>query len=214
MYQFCTSLNVSQVKNLSVLINVILAIAVAVLYYLQFQGPAEEEVVEEPEVVEEEKRQATIFYVNTDTVWVNYEYVQQIDEMLKDKKSKYERQFENKVRAFEKELEDFQRTAASMSEMSLKIKQNEFIKKEQELALYKEKLEISLIEEEQEYKKEVRTKIIDEIRAVNEGVDFDYVLGYAEAGGILLASDSLDITDKVLHNLNEAHRASQKLEVE
>lgn len=196
----------------------ILLVAVLGLYILHFTSHhAHEENVEiaaQDSVLAEGNKEKTgkIYYVNTDSLWGKYEYVQEITERLESRKKQYEKQIERELRNFEDQVNEIRQKAATMSQVELEIKQREFVRKESELSQMSEDLEMKFITEEKEWNDKLRKKILKHVRESMDERPYDFVLGYASQSAILLANDSLDLTQEMLQGLNEEYRNQQEQE--
>jgi outer membrane protein len=201
-------------KNISLILNLILATAVAVLFYLHFQlkkscmanSNTNEIHIEAPEghIV------PTIYYINTDSLWKNYEYVKNEIEQLEKEKSKAESQIEAKARQLENDVMDYQQKVQSgmISMDDARKKEAELMDRQQKLYELREQLAADLLTKEQNKNDMLQKVITDYIKRYNANKNFSYVLGYSQGGGILFANDSLDITKEILEGLNAEYKLS------
>jgi len=67
------------VKNASLILNIVLAIAVAVLYYLHFKGNSTDAT---PTAVPTESKGKAIVYVNVDSLLTKYDFFQRHTESI------------------------------------------------------------------------------------------------------------------------------------
>lgn len=193
-------------------------IAVAGLYVLHFTNSSVDEsdseiVADTLKTQERGEKIGRIYYVNTDTVWENYGYVQEVTARLEGRKNQYERQLQTEVSNFEREVNEFREKGAMMSEVELQIKQRSLVQKESELAKMGEELEMKFITEEKEWNDKLRKKIIDFIDQTTSDRNYDYILGYSSQSNIILTNDSLDLTHEVIQGLNaeyESEKAEKK----
>ena len=137
-------------KNLSLGLNAVLILAVAILYYLHFSSatPVEETVVEslvemkEDPVNETGKIASKIGYLNTDSLRANYKFYDELIAKLKGRERKYEKELSSKSAAFEKEVMEFQQKAPTMTQFEGQMRQKELGKKEKDLYALQEKFAI------------------------------------------------------------------------
>ena len=155
---------------------------------------------------EKTEKKGQIYYVNTDSVWQQYQYVQEITEQLESKKLQYENQLDKQLRQFEAEVNDFRSKGPMMTEVEVQIKQRDLVRKESELAKMGEELERKFLSEEKEWNDKLRKRIIDFIDQVTKERSYDYILGYSLTSNIILANDSLDLTDEVISGLNVSYQ--------
>lgn len=195
-------------KNISIVLNFVLAIAVAVLYFLHFQSKNNSMSENKELALQIETPQGhvvpTIYFINTDTLWKNYEYVKNEIEQLQKEKAKAEGQIEAKARQLESDVMDFQQKVQSgmISMDDARKKEAELMDRQQKLYELREQLAAELIEKEQAKNETLQKAITDYIKKYNQNKNFSYVLGYSQGGGILFANDSLDITKEILEGLN------------
>ena len=194
----------------------ILLAGVLGLYIIQFTNTGG--TVENPGLIDStavetnSSKQGLIYYVNTDTIWDQYDYVQDALSELGSRKKQYESRLEKQYRTFEAEVNEFQQRGSLMSEVELQIKQRDLMRKEGELTKLKEELEIKILTEEKEWNDKLRAKIVGYIDSYTQDRKYDYILGYSITSNIILANDSLNLTSDILNGLNEDYRAQKEVE--
>ncbi len=185
------------------------------LYIIQFSSPSGDPVKDDMSsdtLISQTKGEKTgrIYYVNTDSVWGKYKYVQEITDMMEGKKAQYTAQVERQVRDFEMQVNDLRQKAATMGDMELQIKQRELMSREAELQKMGEELEMRFIQEEQEWNEKLRDKIVNYIDDATKDRSYDFILSYSDiTSAIVLANDSLDLTDEIVEGLNRQYDAEQ-----
>ncbi len=186
-------------KNIHSILHIISLVLIAVLFYFQLSSSSSQTEESHGQQKGDEK---VMYYVNTDTIWENYELRKQLDEKLIEKKGQYQREIESQLRVLQKEYESLQAQAQTMGQIQLQIAQNNLLKKEEEIAKYKESLEFKLLEEERQFREEIRDNIVSYIKENTGDLTYDYVMGYSGAGPLLLANDSLNLTKEIIDGLN------------
>lgn len=226
-------------KNLSLVINGILAIAVAVLYYFQF-GASEPETRKnsvDAAAVDSVSAQLKIAYVNTDSLWGAYALIEDLQADLEKDRSKAERKVTQRTSVLEKQLEqmagelqskmaDFESKGRTMNETLRNMKMQELqslqqnaqafsLEADQEIAELQQRLQNQLLQKEAEGANQVQDNIKSYLKKYNQDYGFTYVLAYSNAaGGILLGNPALDITEDVVAGLNEIYDAEQAAKAE
>lgn len=226
-------------KNLSLVLNAILAIAVAVLYYFQFAAPKEEvrKNTVDAAAVDSISTKLKIAYVNTDSLWDEYKLINDIQSELETERAKAERKVEQRTALLEKQLEqmamelqtkmaDFESKGRTMNETLRNMKMQELqslqqnaqafsLEADQEVTELQQRLQNELLDKELKGTKKVQDNIKAYLKEYNQDYDFTYVLAYSsEAGGILLGNPALDITKDVVAGLNEIYEAEQAAKAE
>lgn len=201
------NINKQMNKNIQIALNVIFALGIAYLLFAQNQeGESEkdiEEVVEE-QMTEEVDEPLQVRYVNSDTIWSNYLFVDEMRDNLSKKQEEYRNDLERRLRAFEKEVMEFQQNAPSMSQFEGQEKQKQLLAKEQELTRLQEDLSVKLMEMEDKMKRDLRKSILSYLKRYrNEKVDV--ILDFSTSSSVLMIDDSLNLTQEVLKGLNEEY---------
>ena len=196
-------------KKLSLILNIVLFVAVGVLFYLHFAGkPVEAKV--EAALQQSPKSKAVIAYINSDSLLSNYEFSKEVQEKLKNLEAKYEAEFANRAKGLEKEFANFQQTAGSMSINQARAKEEELMRKRDNLMQYQENLGQRLMQEQAKYNEELYENVSKYLKEFGQKENLEVVLTYTKGSGVLYASDSLDITKAVIAGLNEKHNTQQK----
>jgi len=221
-------------KNLSLIINAILAIAIGVLFYFQFatDKPEARKNTVDAAVIDSVSNKLKIAYVHTDSLWANYKLIDDLQAELEVEKAKSERKVEQRSAALEKQLEQmanelqskaavFEQQAQGMNETLRNMKMQELqemqqnaqgfsMQAEQEVVQLQEKLRNKLLAKELKGTTQVNDNIKAFLAQYNVDYDFTFVLAYSDqAGGILLGDPALDITKDVVAGLNEIYDSEQ-----
>ena len=208
-------------KNLSLIINGVLAIAVAVLFYQVHSlksgtASSSEESTEKAEVKPVVLSNTTladskIAYVNTDSINEHYAYIADFTKVIRNKKASLEAQMQSMTAKFQQEYEAFQQSAQAgvAPQSELQKQQASLERQQQELAnkeLQMQNLGVELEEKNMELNKSVK----DYLLKINNG-RFDYILSYSDLmPTILLTNPKLDITTEVLKGINDEYNAKKK----
>ena len=226
-------------KALPLVLNAILAVAVAVLFYFQFADKQTEgrKNTVDAAVIDSVSSKLRIAYVNTDSLWDAYKLINDIQADLELEREKAERKVTQRTALLEKQLEQmaielqtkaetFESQGRSMNETLRNMKMNELqslqqnaqafsMEAEQEVAGLQQSLQNALLEKELKGTKQVQENIKAYLKEYNKEYGFTYVLAYSsEAGGILLGDPALDITRDVVGGLNEIYEAEQAAKAE
>lgn len=210
-------------KNLSLILNGVLAIAVAILFYQvntlkngsysNAGGEVDVNNVTQPTITSSSTNlaDAKIAYINTDTLNENYAYIADFTKVIRNKKTVLESQMQSMTAKFQQEYEAFQQSAQAgiAPQAELQKQQANLERQQQELAnkeLQMQNLGIELEEKNMELNKNVK----DFLQKFNNG-KFDYILSYSDlVPTILLTNPKLDITAQVLKGLNDEYNAKKK----
>ncbi len=208
-------------KNLSLIINGVLAVAVAVLFYqvhsLKTSGisvgeTSSPETSVKPTIISSSTNlgDAKIAYVNTDSINEHYAYIADFTKVLRGKKANLEAQMESMTIKFQNEYQAFQQSAqAGIAPAAELAKTEESLKRQQQDLANKEMQMQNLGVELEEKNAELNKNVKEYLLRYNNG-KFDYILSYSDLmPTILLTNPKLNITGDVLKGLNEEYNAKK-----
>ena len=194
-------------KNLSIGLNVLLLIAVIVLYILHFSGNSKSTSNQSGTVTV--NADAKIVYINMDTLLNNYTQSRELNEAFLKKLEANRTELNIKVKNFDREAAEFRnkvknggfmtRERAEQAQMDLMIKQQNLQKLQQEMT-----------ENAQREQMEINRKLYDAITnfltEYNKAKGFQLILSTTLGGNVLFAQEGFDITNDVVNQLNEQYK--------
>lgn len=193
-------------KNLSIGLNVLLLIAVIVLYILHFSGNGKSTSNQGGTATV--NADAKIVYINMDTLLNNYTQSRELNEAFLKKLEANRTELNIKVKNFDREAAEFRnkvenngfmtRERAEQAQMDLMIKQQNLQKLQQEMT-----------ENAQRKQMEINRKLYDAITnfltEYNKAKGFQLILSTTLGGNVLFAQEGFDITNEVVSQLNEQY---------
>tara|TARA_Y100000782_G_C10188480_1_gene268507 strand:- start:2304 stop:2945 length:642 start_codon:yes stop_codon:yes gene_type:complete len=206
-------------KNISLLLNAVLIVAVGILYFFQFNGNQKAEgqsVKEESNTPQQENAEMlnkdllqVVAFINTDSIFAKYELAIQMKEDLEAEEERLTKQLQSKESQFMSEYEALQRNAANMSQFEGQMKQQELLEKQQALVDLQDRYSLKLSNLEQEKNQELNVKIRSFLEGYSKDKPYEVVLSYNEMGIIRWGDKKLDITNEVIRQMNEQYKAGQ-----
>ena len=200
-------------KQLSLILNGVLFIAVGILFYLHFSSGRDKSGGSEPlEPVQNVKAGGlNIVYINIDTLLNNYDYYADLQADLSDRQAELEAQMNARSREYQTNALDFQdkvqkglltrREAAELEQQLLQEQQN--------LLNLRDELTMQLAEEEQVSNRKLINNIMEYLKVYNEGKEYQFIFSNSFGDNLLFANKSLDITYSVLQGINEYYKQQQ-----
>ncbi len=193
-------------KNLSIGLNVLLLIAVIVLYILHFSGNGKSTSNQGGTATV--NADAKIVYINMDTLLNNYTQSRELNEAFLKKLEANRTELNIKVKNFDREAAEFRnkvenngfmtRERAEQAQMDLMIKQQNLQKLQQEMT-----------ENAQREQMKINRKLYDAITnfltEYNKAKGFQLILSTTLGGNVLFAQEGFDITNEVVSQLNEQY---------
>lgn len=210
-------------KNISIAFNIILVIAVGVLYYLHFtqcnsncaavDGATDSTIASKPVILQPKDIKASkSVYVNLDVLNEKYEFIQDLSASAQAEQRALESKYQSKGQKLQEDYNAFQVKAQQglLSENQISAEQEAFERRKSEL----DQLEMqsqNLMEKIQQRNEEANQNLRDYIKEYNKSSNYNYVFAYSNSplSQVLLADDSLDITEEILDGLNNQYRNSK-----
>ena len=187
--------------------NIVLSLAVAVLFFLHFSGkPSGDAAVTDGGVVAGRRT----VYVQVDSLLKNYDFFKDTKKELENKNFQLENDLNQKGRSLQNEVAFFQQKAQTMTPEQARSTEAQLMKKQQDLVAYRDQSAQALAQEEAKKNEELYKNIRAYIEKYNKENGFEYVLGYSLGGGILFANPSLDVTKKIIDGLNKEYSGADK----
>jgi outer membrane protein len=207
------------VKKISVVLNVVLTIAVAYLYFLHFSGSKNgnnNAIVDSTSthiaIVPKEIKASKIVYVNADTLFSKYEYVKDLRKEAEGKQTRLESFYKEKAQKLQQDYMELQQKASngSLSSDQAKVAEEGLMKRKAELDVMEKQLG-DLQDENQRKNLALQQKVNDFLKEYNKNGNYNYILAFTNSGGsVLYGTDSLDITKEILDGLNAQYKAAKK----
>jgi outer membrane protein len=200
-------------KRLNTILIIVLILAVGVLYVLHFTEGKKTSVKPDTEkdanptpVVD-----ATIAYINIDTMLVQMEMYKDLQAGLAKKQKELEGTFKTKYNAFEKNVTDLQNkvnkglvTRAEAEQMNQQLANDQ---------MQLENLNNTYTQQIQEEGIVSNRKVIDYImqylKEYTKGKNIKFIFSYAFGGNLLYTDGAFDITNDILTGVNQKYLAEK-----
>lgn len=202
--------------------NVVLVIAVIILFVLQFSSKKEgveaaesekEEVIkldDSSEVMKVSKVEFKVAYVNSDTVAAYYDFSKQMTKKLKASQSSAQSKLKGMYSKYEKQRKDFEAQAPVMGQDELQRKAQEIGVLEQTIMQKEQELSASLAQKEAQVMTDYVYETDEFMQVIGKDLGYDYVMSYRVGGPMLYANPELDITERVVELLNIEYKKSKE----
>jgi outer membrane protein len=185
-------------KNISLVLNVVLLIAVVILYIKVYSENEPQPVV----VSGADASKAAIVYVHSDSLLDNYPLLKTLEDAFNKKRDSIDRILSARDKSLKQEFAVFEKQAATMPEEQQQREYESFMRKQQDLVDFRDNLLKTLGEEQEQLQDSVHNNLVRTLRDYNKSHGYQYILSYQRGSGILFADDSLNITKEVMNRLN------------
>lgn len=194
-------------KNASIITNVILSVAVIVLFILHFTSKPS--VSDSDSVMQGEMAAAgDIVYVQIDSLVNQYDMFNDLKSELESKAQTIQSDLTKRSRAFENDVKDFQQKVQKglITRSQAETQQQQLAMREQDLQNYANQKQVEMQEEEQVLYRRVFDALNSYLKKMNQEKGFAMIISTSSATNTILLGDSgLDITMMVVAGLNDEY---------
>ena len=196
-------------KNLSLILNAILILAVGYLYIAEFTDNDDAD-----DAVNSSGMSASdlsIAYVNSDTLLSKYSYYEEVSKTLEEKGQKLQQEYTRRAEGLQKQIEDYQRTMTNMTIAQARAVEEDLGNKRQNLMQYQESINQQLYQEQAKITQDLYEKVAAFLKTYGEDHGLQVVLTYTPGSGVWYANEELNITEQVVEGLNTEHETGSVL---
>jgi len=192
------------------IINAVLLIGLIILYFIVLKPGNKSEVDNSAIQQKLSSGNITVAYVNSDSILAHYDLVKSMRTSLESKSSELESELKRKQATFEKDAAYFQEQVnkQTISETSAQEIYTQLMAEQQKLYELREKYSAEIARQEYDLNLVLIDSLNNFLSRYNKTVNYDYILSYTRGGNILVANDSLDITNSVLKLINQEFTTS------
>lgn len=206
---------ISFMKQLSLVLNLILLAAVAVLYYLHFSvRPHQCAQANNKGGFSKDSLGAqhpVIAYVELDSLNNNLNYIKDRKKLLEDEQKRYNNEYENSIRALQSERDQFIKRGNAITQLESDNFQKSFRAKVEEVERLKQERNQTLVDRSARMMEDIQTQIRKFMKEYNRNKNYQYVLATGTGLDYMFYRDSaLNITPEVIKGLNEQLKPAAK----
>ncbi|MFT4072985.1 MAG: OmpH family outer membrane protein [Dysgonamonadaceae bacterium] len=202
-------------KNISYIINGVLAVAIIVLYILHFNSGGKK--VEEGKIIKFNKADTAatlpIAYVNVDTILSNYNLAKDANENLMRKLESSNATMKEKQQRLQTEYAEFQRKVQANAFLSEERAQQEYLRlqnMDKELKTTGSRLDDEFRREQQKLNNQLTDSVRNVIKTYNKTANLQIILSNSGMDNVLYAKEKYDITSEILTLLNKRYSPAKK----
>jgi outer membrane protein len=188
-------------KNLSLILNAVLLVAVGILFYLHFSAGKPASFA-----ANVNGGDLKIAYIKSDSVLKHYEYLKVNKVQLEEKTKKMDQDYRNRAIGLQNEIAAYQRNVSSMTLGQVRATEEDLGKKQQNLQMFQQSLGQQLMEEEAKLNKELYDRITVYLKKYGAEKGLQFVLKYDPTSDVLFAGDAMDVSQDVITGLNAEYQ--------
>ncbi len=197
-------------KNYSLIYNVILTIAVIILFFLVLSNKntsSANHVSDSSDSTLVAK--LPLAYINIDSLLLNYTFAKEANEDLMSKQETSKATLNSKARQLQSEMDEFNRKLennAFLSRERAEQAQRSILQKQQDLQNMEGKLTQDLMESQLKMSEQLRDTIDAFLQSFNKDNKYQVILSNTANDNILFSAEGYDITEEVITELNKRYK--------
>lgn len=189
-------------KNLSLILNAVLLVAVGVLFYLHFSSAPSKKVSGSENTTTGD---LTIAFINADSLIDQYAFIEDRKVILEAKVKKLESDFRNRAETLQSEIAAYQRNESNMTIGQAKALQEDLGKKQQNLQLFEQRVNQEMGADQQKLMKDLYDRLQAFLKTYCEQNNVQMVVKYDLSSDVMYGKPALDITEAVVSGLNSEY---------
>lgn len=201
----------THMKNSSLIVNLVLGVAVLVIYVLHFtSNKSSGELVRDESPREATGSELKIAYVKVDSLILNYELAQELHDTFTKNQEAYTKEYAEKRTSFEKRAAAFQekvQRGGFLTQDRAVQERDRLLNEEQEIQKLDQELSGKLAELQSTNNERLIDSLIKYLEEYNADKKYNYILN---SGDILIGDDAHNITKQVLEGMNARYVQSKK----
>lgn len=197
-------------KNSSLILNVVLLVAVIVIYVLHFtsgkSSASNDVLVEGPAQLTDMK----IAYVKVDSLIVNYDLAQQLHDEFTKNQDAYTKEYATRRTKFEEQAAAFQekvQRGGFLTEQRAVQERDRLVNEEQEIMKLDQDLSAKLAEMQNANNQQLVDSLMAYLKKFNANKKYAYIFN---SSGILIGDEAHNITKEVLDAMNARYAKETK----
>lgn len=194
-------------KNLSITLNIILLVAVGVLYYLHFSGGKQKSktpLIKTSILNDSSAGHSLIAYIELDSMYNQISYISTKRKELEAEQRGIETEWQNGYRGLENKKNEFLKKGAAITDAMAQEFQGDLMQQKERIDSRKEQLTEKLSEKQYRFMDDIQKKLKDFLASYNDQRQFSYIFTTGTGLEYMAYKDSaLNITADVINGMNE-----------
>ncbi|MGC4022811.1 MAG: OmpH family outer membrane protein [Cyclobacteriaceae bacterium] len=192
-------------KNISLILNGVLIVAVGVLYYLHFSGKqgSSASSVTAPANLK-------IAYLNSDTVLKYYEYVKEMRTIYEAKNKRLDKDLQTRAQSLQNDIDAYQKNLGNLTIGQAKAVEEDLTKKQQNFRLFQQSVEQEVVNDQAKLQNDLYGRITSFLKKYAEGSELQVVMKYDQSSDVLFGGPGIDISQDVIKGLNDAYKTDKQ----
>ena len=198
-------------KNLPVILSSLALVGVIVLFVMQTSDKKKTTTRsgQNTTAASAQGGPGRIAFVNIDTLEANYTYLKNKKDEFTKRQAGMEAELQRSMQQLQNDAMELQKKyqAGTLTQAEGEAGQKRLAQMEQSLATRKNSLAETLLKEQEQFNRDLQSRLDKFLTEYNADKKFDYILSYGEGGTIMYKNPELDITWDVIDGMNETQSA-------
>ncbi len=196
-------------KNTSLILNLVLLVAVVVIYVLHFSSGSKSADANTGEVSPAQLTDMKIAYVKVDSLIVNYDMAQELHDTFTKNQEAYTKEYAARRTKFEEQAAAFQekvQRGGFLTEQRAVQERDRLVGEEQEILKLDQELSGKLAEMQNANNQQLVDSLMNYLKIYNADKKYAYIFN---SSGIMIGDEAHNITNEVLDALNARYAAKK-----
>jgi len=194
-------------KNINTILNVVLGIAVAILFYFQFSGTKSSVATGSKAVAAGDFR---IAYFEIDSVESQFNYYKEVSNSIQAKAQQNNNELNQLKEVFAAKYQELQKNGQRMSEAEVNARQQELQQMDKTFKSKEQMMNNEMQDESMKKLQDVKKKITDYLAEYNKAKGYAFILGNnSDMLSMYYKDTAYDITADLVKGLNELYKAKK-----
>lgn len=195
-------------KNASLILNLVLLIAVAILFYLHFSGKkttATTRVASSNQKGVVANGDFKIAYFDMDTINNSFMLIKDVKSELSREEEKINVELTRLQKSYNDKITQYQGQSQNMSQVESEKANRDILQLQDKIRSTKQNMEAKYQDLYMRKMQDVKLKVEEYLKEFNKDKGFAYILAY-EPGFIFYRDSTLNITDDIIAGLNDKYK--------
>ena len=194
-------------KNINTVLNVVLGIAVAVLFYFQFSGSKSAVATGSKSVAACDFR---IAYFEIDSVESQFNYYKEVSNSIQAKAQQNNNELNQLKEVFAAKYQELQKNGQRMTEAEVNARQQELQQMDKTFKSKEQMMNNEMQDESMKKLQDVKKKITDYLAEYNKAKGYAFILGNnSDMLSMYYKDTAYDITSDLVNGLNDLYKAKK-----
>ena len=195
-------------KNFTLISNIVLAVAVAVLFYWHFSACKQCSAATASKSATKQSNNFKIAYFDLDSLQNNFDYYKEVAKELGNSEQQKRNELSEKKDAYAAKVKEYQSKGQSMSQSEMAAAQQDIQQRERDYQQDEQMKSQEMQEESFKKLQDVKKKIEDYLKEYNKDNTYSYIIS-SSTDLVYYKDTAYNITNDLIKGLNELYKSKK-----